>query len=82
MKTSAKPKIDNDFIVEFVVSARQRAESLQSQKNGDHVAGEGFTFLTHYNWVHKFFSIPQAMKISDAKVAVGKEWKKLETIPA
>ena len=26
--------------------------------------------------------MPQAMKIPDAKTAVDKEWKKLETIPA
>ena len=32
--------------------------------------------------VHKFIPMPQAMKILDAKSAVGKEWKKLQTIPA
>ena len=34
--------------------------------------------MTHYNLVHKFIPMPQAMKIPD----VEKEWKKLETIPA
>ena len=38
--------------------------------------------MTHYNLVHKFVLVPQAMKIPDAKAAVDKEWKKLETIPA
>ena len=38
--------------------------------------------MSHYNLVHKFIPIPQAMKIPDAKEAVDKEWKKLETIPA
>ena len=38
--------------------------------------------MSHYNLVHKFIPMPQAMKILDAKAAVGKEWKKLETIPA
>ena len=38
--------------------------------------------MTHYNLVHKFIPMPQAMKILDAKAAVDKEWKKLETIPA
>ena len=38
--------------------------------------------MTHYNLVHKFISIPQAIKIPDAKAAVDKEWKKVETIPA
>ena len=36
----------------------------------------------HFNFVHKFIPMPQAMKIPDAMAAVGKEWKKLETIPA
>ena len=38
--------------------------------------------MTHYSLVHKFLLMPQAMRILDAKEAVGKEWKKLETIPA
>ena len=38
--------------------------------------------LTHYNLVHKFLPMPQATKISDAKAAVDKAWKKFETIPA
>ena len=38
--------------------------------------------MTHYNLVHKFIPMPQATKIPDAKAAVDKEWKKLDTIPA
>ena len=38
--------------------------------------------MTQYNLVHKFIPMPQAMKIPDAKAAVDKEWKKLETIAA
>ena len=38
--------------------------------------------MNHYNLVHKFIPTPQAMKIPDAKAAVDKEWKKLETNPA
>ena len=37
--------------------------------------------MNHYNLVHKFIPMPQAMKIPDAKAAVDKEWKKPETIP-
>ena len=40
------------------------------------------TSMTHYNLVHKFIPMPQAMNIPDAKAAVDKEWKTLETIPA
>ena len=38
--------------------------------------------LSHYNLVSKFIPMPQAMKISDAKAAVEKEWEKVEKIPA
>ena len=38
--------------------------------------------MSHYNLAHKFIPMPQAMKIPDAKAAVDKEWKELETIPA
>ena len=38
--------------------------------------------MSHYNLVHKIIPTPQVMKILDAKAAVDKEWKKLETIPA
>ena len=51
-------------------------------KHEDHVAGRGFTSMTHYNLVHKFIPMPQAMKIQDAKAAVDKECKKPETAPA
>ena len=45
------------------------------------MAGKGFSSMTHYyNSVHKFIPTSQAMEILDAKAAVDKEWKKLETI--
>ena len=37
---------------------------------------------THYHVLHKFIPVPQAMKVLDAKAAVDKERKKLETSPA
>ena len=48
----------------------------------DRIAGKGFTSMLHYNLVHKLIPMPQAMKIPDARAAVDKEWKKLETIPS
>ena len=48
----------------------------------DHIAGKGMNSLSHYNLVHKFIPMPQAMKIPDAKAAEDKEWEKLEKIPA
>ena len=48
----------------------------------DHIAGKGDNSLQHYNLVHKFIPMPQAMKIPAAKAAVDKEWDKLEKISA
>ena len=48
----------------------------------DHIAGKGENSLHHYNLVHKFTPMPQAMKIPAAKAAVDKEWEKLEKISA
>ena len=39
----------------------------------DHIAGKGENSLQHYNLVHKFIPMPQAMKIPAAKAAVDKE---------
>ena len=48
----------------------------------DHIAGKGENSLQHYNLVHKFIPMPQALKIPGAKAAVDKEWEKLEKISA
>ena len=48
----------------------------------DHIAGKGENSLQHYNLVHKFILMPQAMKIPAAKAAVYKEWEQLEKISA
>ena len=44
----------------------------------DHIAGKGDNSLQHYNLVHKFILIPQAMKIPASKAAVDKEWEQVE----
>ena len=56
-------------------------ESLPNHHE-DHIAERGNNSLQHYNLVHKFIPMPQAMKIPAAKAAVDKEWEKLENIPA
>ena len=48
----------------------------------DHIAGKGDNSLQHYNLVHKFIPMPQAMKIPAAKEAVDKACEKLEKISA
>ena len=54
-------------------------ESLPTHHE-DHIAGKGDNSLQHYNMVHKFIPMPQAMKIPAAKAAVDKEWEKMEKI--
>ena len=76
------PTTINGCIVESHDSTRQRAKSSRPTKHKDHIADNGFTSMTHYNLVHNFILVPQTKKIPDAKAAVDKEWKKLETIPA
>ena len=54
-------------IVESHESTRQRAESLQSKIHEDRIAVKGFTSMTRYNSVHKFFQMRPTMKFLDAK---------------
>ena len=76
------PKTIYGCIVESHESTRQRVESSLLTIYEDRIAGKDFTSTTHYNLVLIFIPMPHAMRIPDAKAAVDKEWKKLETIPA
>ena len=69
-------------ILEASESTRPRTGDSLPNHHEDHVAGEGDNSLQHYNLVHKFIPMPQAMKIPAAKAAVDKEWEKLEKISA
>ena len=77
-----KCKTKHACIVEADESTRKRMEGTLPKGQEDHVAGKGTNSLNHYNLVHKFIPMPQAMNIPDAKAAVDKEWEKLEKIPA
>ena len=70
-------------ILEASESTRLRMGESLPNHHEDHIAGKGDSFsLQHYNLVHKFIPIPQAMKIPAAEAAVDKECEKLEKIPA
>ena len=69
-------------ILEASESTRLRMEDSLPNHHEDHIAGKGDKSLQHYNLVHKFIPMPQAMKIPAAKAAVDKEWEKLEKISA
>ena len=55
-----------------------RMGNLIPHHHEDHIAGKGENSLEHYNLVHKFIPMPQALKILAAKAAVDKEWEKLK----
>ena len=80
--TSNKIKTRLACIPEADESTRMRMRNSIPHCHQDHIAGKGENSLQHYNLVHKFIPMPQAMKIPAAKAAVDKEWKKLEAIPA
>ena len=54
---------------------RIRLEGLPRRYHEDHIAAKGINSLSHYNLVHKFIPMPQALNIRDAKAAVEKEWE-------
>ena len=79
---SDKNKTKLVWILEANESNRMRMGNSTPSIHEDHIAGKGENSLQHYNLVHKFISMPQAMKIPAAKAAVDKGWEKLEKISA
>ena len=79
---SNKNKTKLACILEADESTRLRVGNSLPNHHEDHIEGKGDKSLQHYNLVHKFISMPQAMKIPAAKAAVDKEWEKLEKISA
>ena len=69
-------------ILEVGESTRMRMGNSIPHNHEDHIAGKGEGSLQHYNLVHKFIPVPQALKIPAAKAAVDKEWEKLEKLSA
>ena len=75
---SNKIKTKLACILEADESTRLRMRNSIPHHHEDHIAGKGENSSQHYNLVHKFIPMPQAMKIPAAKAAVDKEWEKLE----
>ena len=69
-------------ILEADESTRLRMGNSMPHHHQDHIAGKGENSLQHYNLVHNFIAMPQAMKIPAAKAAVDKQWENLEKISA
>ena len=74
---SNKNKTKLACILEADESTRMRMGNSIPHYHQDHIAGKGENSLQHYNLVHKFIPMPQAMKIPAAKAAVDKEWEKI-----
>ena len=68
---TSEAKTRFDCITEAHESTRQRMESATKRIHEEHFAGKGQNSVLHYNLVHKFISMPQAMKIPDAKGSSG-----------
>ena len=79
---SKKIKTKLACILEADESTRMRMGNSIPHHHQDLFARKGENSLQHYNLVHKFIPMPQAMNILAAKTAVDKEWEKLEKISA
>ena len=69
-------------ILEADESTRMRMGNSIPSNHEDHIEGKGENSLQHFNLVHKFVPMPQAMKIRAAEAAVDKECEKFEKISA
>ena len=72
---SNKVKSKVACILEASESTGLRMGESSPTHHEDYIAGKGANSLQHYNLVHKFIPMPQAMKIPAAKAAVDKEWE-------
>ena len=72
---SNKVKSKLACILEASESTRLRMGESLPTHHEDHIAGKGDNSLQHYNLVHKFIPMPQAIKIPAATAAVDKEWE-------
>ena len=75
-------KTKKHFVVEAHEFTRKRLEPTLPQDPEDHIVEKGLISLSHYNLVHIFVPMPQALKIPDTKAAVDKDWQQLEKLPA
>ena len=79
---SNKIKTKLACILEADEFTRLRMGNSLPNHHEDHITGKGENSLQHYNLVHKFIPMPQAMKILAAKAAVDKEWEEFQKFSA
>ena len=68
-----KLKTKHACTLEGSESTRLRMGESLPNRHEDHIAEKGDNSLQHYNLVHKFIPMPQAVKIPAAKAGVDKE---------
>ena len=76
-KSIGKHKTKYACIIEADESMRIRLEGVPQRDHEDHIAAKGISSLSHYNLVHQFIPMPQALKIPDTKAAVENNGKNL-----
>ena len=68
------------YILEASESTRMHMEESLPKYHEDHIAGKGDNSLQHYNFVHKFIPMPQAIKKFQQQkqqwTRNGKNWRK------
>ena len=64
-------------ILEASEPTRLRTGDSLPNYHEDHIAGRGSDALQHYNLVHKFIPMPQAMKVPAAKGSSGQGMGKI-----
>ena len=69
-------------ILEADESTRMRMGNSIPHHHEDHIAGKGENSLQHFNLVHKFIPMPQAIKNSSSKSSSGQGLEKLEKFSA
>ena len=77
-RSIGKRKTKYACIVDTDESIRIRLEGVPQRCHKDHITAKGVNPLSHYNFVHKFIPMPQALKILDAKnigKRKGKTWE-------
>ena len=72
-RTIGKHRTKYVCIVDADEFMRMRLEGVPHRYHEDHISAKGINSLSHYNLVHKFVPMPQALEIPDAKAAVEKE---------
>ena len=77
-----KHKTKYSCVVDADESMRIRLEGVPHRYHEDHIAAKGMNSLSHYNLVHKFIPMPQALKNTRCEGCSAERIGKLEKIPA